>query len=200
MSKARKEILNSKSGNVVLLIFAVIMCVFFPVMAVIYDIGQMRMYQQDVKNAQEIAGLACVGVSGGSAGISDSPFLGGFNGKNCQKIALATAWANLGQTAQMDPPYGTDTEYLMNVIKNQKKRLVACEGQTPTVNVEPANKGHNFTVQIVGLCYRPMFINSKLLNFKVLENSPYQANIKFKDEYKIEVRPSWFSAVYNKAG
>lgn len=200
--KAIKQLAKNKSGNVIILILAVIMCVFFPVMAVLYDLGQVRMYQQDVKNAQEIAGLACVGVSRGSFGSSSGGAFGGFNQSTCQPVATVAAWGNLGVEANIARTIsqnGNMDTSRFEIVKKYRKdsRLVACKGETPRVATPPTPDGGHFSVHITGLCYKPMFIKPSLLNFQVLNHSAYDISPKFRDEIPVQVRPSWFSAVYD---
>lgn len=180
-----------------ILVLSVIMCVMLPILAVIYDLGQMRMYQQDVKNAQEVAGLACVGVSKGSfdKGASGGAF-GAFDQSKCKRVATVTAWANLGITAAM-PSGNIKMEYLNKVKHGADNRLVKCNGKEPNVDVEPDNSKQHFSVQIQGICYKPMFIKPSLLNFQMLKKNPYFVAPKFQDQYAIQVQPSYFSAVYD---
>lgn len=191
---------EDKSGNVMILILSVIMCVMLPILAVVYDLGQIRMYQQDVKNAQEIAGLACVGVSKGSIdGGGAGGALGAFDKNKCERVATVTAWANLGVTAAA--PLGRmDPTYINRTKQGKHERLVGCSGgPAPHVFVNSPNGGRNFIVQIQNVCYKPMFIKPSLLNFQMLKNNPYFINIKFRDELPVTVTPSWFSAVYDAA-
>lgn len=192
-----KSLIKNKKGNVMILILAVMMCVLLPVIAVIYDLGQIRMYQQDIKNAQEIAGLGCVGVSAGSIGGNNA--YGGFSGR-CKNIAAASAWANLG--VQGKGGQGGDTRWYDRVksIRGKNTRLYACKGTTPKVDVRQTPDKNHFSVQIQNLCYRPLFIKPSLLNFQVLKNNPYFVNAQFRDEYEVQVMPSWFSAVYDVKG
>lgn len=193
MNKVRLLIKNKK-GNVMILILAVMMCVLMPVIAVIYDLGQIRMYQQDIKNAQEIAGLGCVGVSAATVGGKNA--YGGFSGR-CKNIAASSAWANLGVQGQGGQ--GADTHWYDRVksVRGKNTRLFACKGSTPKVDVNQTPDKNHFSVQIQNLCYRPLFIKPSLLNFQVLKNNPYHVNAQFKDEYPVQVMPSWFSAVYD---
>ena len=190
-----KSLIKNKKGNVMILILAVMMCVLMPVIAVIYDLGQIRMYQQDIKNAQEIAGLGCVGVSAGSIGGNN--VYGGFSGR-CANIAASSAWANLGVQGGKGGQ-GADRHWYDRVksVRGKNTRLYACKGEQPWVDVKQTPDKNHFSVQIRGLCYRPLFIKADLLNFQVLKNNPYHVNAQFKDEYPVQVMPSWFSAVYD---
>lgn len=193
-----KSLKKDKQGNVMILILAVVMCVMLPVIAVIYDIGQMRMYQQDVKNAQEIAGLSCIGVAGGSVEGNSSQGAGGFSESKCRPSAIVTAWANLGIQANGAAQTNIQTTSWFKQLQNTRTngRLVQCKGEKANVDVK--KEGNHFEVQIKGLCYRPMFIKPSVLNFQMLKNNPYRINVQFADEYHVEVRPSYFSAVYDK--
>lgn len=192
-----KKIIKEKNGNVIILILAVVMCVFMPILAVIYDVGQIRMYQADVKNAQEIAGLGCIGVAGGTVGAQYEAS-GGFDVSRCKQVATQTAFANLGISGGAG---GVNTEYLRGVLNNKAKqtRLVQCPGEELYVYVESPDRGNHVKMQIRGLCYKPMFIKPSMVNFQILDKNPYRANFKFQDYYRIKVAPSTFSAVYHKS-
>lgn len=180
-----------------ILVLSVIMCVMLPILAVIYDLGQMRMYQQDVKNAQEVAGLACVGVSKGSfdKNASGGAF-GAFDPSKCKRVATVTAWANLGITAAMSSG-NIKMEYLNMVKHGADNRLEPCYGKKPNVDVSETDSKQHFSVQIQNICYRPMFIKPSLLNFQMLKKNPYYVTPQFHDQYPIQVQPSYFSAVYD---
>lgn len=202
------KILRNKKGSMIILILAVLMCMFIPMIAVIYDIGMMRLYKQDIKNAQEIAGLACIGASTGSINGSGVA-AGGFNTANCQRIAKSTAAANL-KSKYLPIHYEVHNNSKANAskVENDRKsagRLVDCKSSRGSYAanfdvkvVSQQSEGaasRSFTVQVVGLCYKPVFIDSKLLNFQVLRNVANKIN--FRDEYHLEVAPSTFSAVYS---
>lgn len=206
MNRIANAINNNKKGSVLYLVLAVIMSVFFPVIAVIYDLGQMRMYQQDVKNAQEIAGLACIGVSKGSFKDGSSSALGAFNPESCLPIATVTARENLGldggqYTSKLKG--GADLSKLNKVksAKSRNSRLTNCKGETVRVTLDGKRDDQNFSLKVEGVCYKPKFIKADLLNFQMLKNSGFKGlTTTFKDEYPVEVRPSGFSAVYNVGG
>ena len=196
--------LKNKQGSVFILVLAVVMCVLLPIMAVIFDVGRYRMYQQDIKNAQDIAALACVGVSGGSIGQSTA--LGSFDLSNCQKVARQSAFSNLGQdglakSVTLSRPAAQTAELQQKVKKvhGNASALQPCTttgGQGVDVSVTKVPKGTGMLIQIKGLCFRPMFINSKLLNFQVAKTS-FRFTPQFKDEYPVMVSPTPISAVYD---
>ena len=193
-----EKLIRNKSGNAIYLVLIMVMCIFFPLMAVIYDLGQYRMYQQDIKNIQEIAGLACVGVAAGSIpgyGGSGSA-AGAFEGTTCKSIATNVALANLGLNFNHSV---FPTEWAVDVAKNvNHSRLAPCNSGSFNVAVGSANNGHNFTVQLKGLCYYPKFLKKNVLNFQAKRTNKTPFSGKFESSYEIQVRPSVFSAVYQK--
>lgn len=190
--------LKSKTGNVVIILFGVMMCMFLPIMAAIYDLGMIRMYQQDVKNLQEVAGLACVGVSRGylNKGGAGSA-LGGFDEAKCKAIIQQVVASNLGMSGSNGIGNNHHNDELRQLRLSGPSRLKPC-GNATTINPE-ANPDNNMrlVVQVKGLCYKPLFLNGKLLNFQISSRNPYRIqDPKYANEYEIKVQPSVMSAVY----
>ena len=178
--------------------FRMVMCVFMPIMAVIYDVGQYRMYQQDIKNIQEIAGLACIGVAKGSFNATGSgDALGAFDAGSCKDVAANVAAANLGLNYNRNvftSTWGNDVRKNRNYTS-----LAPCNGTFTRENIVTSRVdtgGHNFALQIKGLCYYPTFMKKNVLNFQATAHNKTPFNGSFKKSYPIEVMPSIFSAVF----
>lgn len=224
-----KQTIKNKKGTVIILYLAAIMCVFVPTMAVLYDMGMYRVAQEEIHNAQEIAGLACVGVAGGFLTGSNDP-IGKFDVNQCKNAVESLMNVNLGldyngQKGNLN--YGGKAGQIVKDIqtdrKNVKRLIHPCgsnrslraeemskDRATQRVEVEAKNQPaiirmgtdsnatHTFVLKTTGMCYTPFFINKGLLAFGITGKSKSNNLNEIQTEYPITVKPSFFSAVYNK--
>ena len=185
--------IKNKKGNITLLYMSVIFCLFIPLTAVIYDVGMYRVAKQDVKNLQEIAGLACVGASNGSQGNTGAAQqAGGFNSKKCESIVKDVVAKNMD-----DSKIGT------GVTKNfTPKFMKAIQSERGSKSIDTNNlrvravgeKGGGMILRIEGIKYKPMFLKTSLMNIHMLKGNK---TVNYDTSWPIQVTPSHFSAVYD---
>lgn len=221
-----KQTIKNKKGTVIILYLAAIMCVFVPTMAVLYDMGMYRVAQEEIHNAQEIAGLACIGVSAGYLTGGNSA-IGAFDVKQCKKAVESLMNVNLGLAQGKTDGLGGKSAQIVGAIqkdrKNVKRLIHPCEANrileakemskndaTQSVDVKAKNQRaiirmgtdsnatHTFVLKTTGMCYTPFFINKGLLAFGITGKSKSNNLNKIQVEYPITVKPSFFSAVYNQ--
>lgn len=221
-----KQTIKNKKGTVIILYLAAIMCVFVPTLAVLYDIGMYRVAQEEVHNAQEIAGLACIGVSAGYLTGGNSA-IGAFDVKQCKNAVESLMNVNLGLAQGKADGLGGKSAQIVGAIqkdrKNVKRLIHPCgsnrslraeemskDRATQRVEVEAKNQHaiirmgtdsnatHTFVLKTTGMCYTPFFINKGLLAFGITGKSKSNKLNEIQTEYQITVKPSFFSAVYNK--
>lgn len=224
-----KQTIKNKKGTVIILYLAAIMCVFIPTLAVLYDIGMYRVAQEEIHNAQEIAGLACIGVSAGSI-TGENSAIGAFDVKQCKKAVESLMNVNLGldYSGKIDGlDGGTKANQTVGDIQKARKNVqrlihpcganhslraeeMSKDAATQRVKVEAKNQRaiirmgtdsnatHTFVLKTTGMCYTPFFINKGLLAFGITGKSKSNNLNEIQVEYPITVKPSFFSAVYNK--
>lgn len=189
--------LKNKKGNIILLYMSVIICLFLPLTAVIYDVGMYRVAKQDVKNLQEIAGLACVGASNGSLGNTGAAQqAGGFNKQKCESIVKDVVAKNMdnskigtGATANFTPKFRQAIKSERNNSKGSKF-IDATNLQVRAVG----ERDGGMILKIQGMRYKPTFLKTSLMNINILKN---KKSVNYDASWPIEVSPSHFSAVYD---
>ena len=77
---------NKKASVTTITLFA-IMCILFPMLAIIYDIGMIHIYKQDLKNIQELSGTTCTPTAEEKVNMPAS----------CKQLARSYVLANLGE-------------------------------------------------------------------------------------------------------
>ena len=60
LKKINDKYKKEKKGAMIIIMLAVIMMLSLPMIGVIYDYSMIRMAKQDLKNIQDLAGVACV--------------------------------------------------------------------------------------------------------------------------------------------
>lgn len=189
--------IKNKKGNIALLYMSVIFCLFLPLTAVIYDVGMYRVAKQDVKNLQEIAGLACVGASNGSQGNTGAAQqAGGFNSQRCESIVKDVVAKNMnnssigtGATKDFTPKFKKAIAEERNNSRGNKFI------DTSNLRVRAVGvKGGGMILRIEGLQYKPTFLRTSLMNIHVLKGNK---TVNYDTNWPIQVSPSHFSAVYD---
>lgn len=196
-----KKIKNKKASITTITLFA-IMCFLFPMLGIIYDIGLLHIYKQDLKNIQDLSGTACTPVTEGK-GLSN----------DCENIARAYALINItGDIKYANgvgklPTGGQNASEIEKIKKfrnipnlkncnvDKKSRICITDGEKLDVHVTPVSNhvgGNNIRVQIRNLNYRPMFLTGTLFAFAGTKNYNMQDKV-----YSIDVPASTFSATYS---
>lgn len=189
MKKYFSLIKNKKASVTVIALFA-IMCILFPLLSVIYDIGMIHIYKQDLKNIQELSGTTCVPDAAAKVTMP----------KECQNLAKAYVNANLGGQGL---PHA-DQKLLSQIgqLRNTGNGLPMCSDsgvkttrlcRTGEEIVSAREDGNKIKVQIINIKYKPMFLTKALLNFG------RQAKKLPKDDgYALNIQPSYFSPTYQQ--
>ena len=193
-----KKIQNKKASITTITLFA-IMCFLFPMLGVIYDIGLIHIYKQDIKNIQDLSGTTCTPTASGK-GLSN----------NCDEIAKAYVNMNLtgeyhkGGKIPLNGKYdelkGIQNYRMMDDISED------CNGVTKSrickqgfnINVEKKFNGvggYNITIETVGLRYKPMFLTGALFSFIRVKNFDSKNN-----SIELKIPKSSFSATYSYNG
>lgn len=201
MNNNRKLYLNKK-GNITLLYLAVIMSLFFPLMAVIYDIGMYRVAKQDAKNLQEIAGLACVGASEGSQN-GNGKANGAFNVGKCQMAVKQVLYQHLGNASNLKQPFTPTFKKLINSERHigeyrNGRNLIEWKGTEPRVEPSEINGNRVMVVQLQGIVYHPMFLKNAFLNNSIVKGVNHNVNYNANSEWYVPVTPTTFSAIYDQ--
>ena len=202
-----REFLKDKKGNVTIIIVSVMICFMFPMLAILYDLSQMRIAKQDIRNIQEIAGISCTSVSAGSrssgAGSSGGA-IGAFDANKCRPAVEKAVRANLGfsSTTSSGPNAEQERSFFSEVKRfhNPQSRLRPCGGGSfsggKNLKVSSPDGGKRVEISVQGMCYYPIFLNSNLLNFKLLKGQWGGRTVPVRDEYVLNVRPTVISGVY----
>lgn len=184
---------KNKKGSILLLYISVIICLFLPLTAVIYDVGMYRVAKQDVKNLQEIAGLACVGASNGSQGNAGAAQqAGGFNSKRCENIVKDVVAKNINNSRIGTGVTTNFTPKFRRAIQDERSSKFI-DASNIQVRAQGQKNG-SMILQIQGLRYKPTFLKTSLMNINVLAK---KKSVNYDANWPIKVTPSHFSAVYD---
>lgn len=188
---------KNRKGNITLLYMSVIFCLFLPLTAVIYDVGMYRVAKQDVKNLQEIAGLACVGASNGSLGNTGAAQqAGGFNKQKCESIVKDVVAKNMNNSSIGTGATKDFTPKFRKAIaeeRNNSKGSKFIDTSNLRVNAVGERDG-GMVLKIQGLRYKPTFLKTSVMNFNILNQ---KKTTNYDATWPIEVTASHFSAVYD---
>ena len=192
-----KKYLCKKHASVTTITLFAIMCVLFPMLAIIYDIGMMHVYKQDLKNIQELSGTVCT-PDASSKGLPDI----------CENLAYQYVMANIvgDGVSPVTSKYGEAirkyrvTERSIPNCNSQgvgKTRLCVngTFGQDNVkVKMKPIGGGaKRMTVNIVGIRYKPLFLNKKMFMFG---NAKAPSNAE--DTWELKIPESNFSGTYQQ--
>ena len=184
--------IKEKKGTIVVLLTGIIMIVIVPLMAVIYDLSLYKMYTQDLKNMQDLAGISCVPQSGNS-----------YKMNGCQELIKAKIISDLAYDSRYFNISG-EAMKKRNIVGNQNEVFARGDVSPLTAN-EVANHIRiapysgtsggitGYQVQIVGLYYRPVFLRMPLFEKMVSQNGATQM-------FLLNPPPSIFSAQYECQG
>ena len=185
-----------KHGSVTTITLFAIMCVLFPMLAIIYDIGMMHIYKQDLKNIQDLAGTTCA-PNAETKGLS----------QECGLLAKRYVAMNI---AGKDIPSGlsNSSSAIRNLratkgitrcdSKKGKSRLCTESGDRSTNNVIAEAENGKLRVTIKGIKYKPLFLNKNLFRFgnaKAPSNTP-----ETNEAIELKIPPSSFSGTYQYNG
>ena len=195
--KQNFSLIKNKKASVTLITLFAIMCVLFPMLAIIYDIGMIHIYKQDLKNIQEVAGTTCVPDAKGRTELP----------KSCIKLAEAYVFANLGQrTGFSSNKFPDKIRSQIGALRNTQNGIPLCSDsgakttrlckisgrQYVTVGPDP-NNSRSMIVHIQGIAYKPMFLTKTLLNFGKTKKSKEP-----DDFYELKIPESKFSPTYQQ--
>ena len=184
--------LKEKKGTIIVLLTGIIMIVIMPLMAVIYDLSLYKMYTQDLKNMQDLAGISCVPQSGNS-----------YKMNGCQELIKAKIVSDLAYDSRYFNISG-EAMKKRSIVENQNDVFAEGEAKPLTAN-EVANHvkvapysgttGNitGYQVQIVGLYYRPSFLRMPLFQKMINQNGSTKM-------FLLNPSPSIFSAQYECQG
>ena len=187
INKYKKE----KHGAMVIIMLAVIMMLSLPMIGVIYDYSMMRMAKQDLKNIQDLAGVACV-----------AKWDNHFEPKNCKKVIMDMIDKN---TSGGGDSHRADATHYLRQNCDGKSGLSGmtmnassntADGGNVVINMQEASKG-KYTIQLRAY-YKPIFLKSSL--FKAFDkNDDGNLGKAFNDNcILIKTEPSTFMATYKK--
>ena len=188
MFKTKKKI-DNKKGAMMILLLAVITMLALPMLAVMYDIAMIKVARQDVKNLQDLSGIAC-----------KSEFNDTFK-ESCRAAAQDVLNANI------EMPSGNLKNSDVNMDRRNSTRLKACGAtkgvQGAKIIVDVASDKHSFTVKVDNICYAPVFATDTIFKAfdssgtKVLKN---EGESGFEIDISKSVSASQFHASYNCSG
>lgn len=199
--------LKDKKGSFTLLIVVIIMCVFIPMLGIMYDLTMMRIYRQDLRNIQEVSGIVCIPEADGLNGA--------FQFGACQKAVQHYIQLNLGlaksdkycdQRGNCEEFANTQSVYGERIRKmRQNPNFRPCRNGGATAYVVPVQGtqgqwGDHYSqikIQIQGMCYRPVFLRRNIFNWRVIKGNQKDGN-QFVDEYPILPEPTIISSSANK--
>ena len=188
---------KNRKGNITLLYMSVIFCLFLPLTAVIYDVGMYRVAKQDVKNLQEIAGLACVGASNGSLGNAGAAQqAGGFNKQKCESIVKDVVAKNMNNSSIGTGATKNFTPKFQKAIAEERNNSKGSKFiDTSNLRVSAVGeRDDGMVLKIQGLRYKPTFLKTSVMNFNILNK---KKTTNYDATWPIEVTASHFSAVYD---
>ena len=199
--------LKDKRGSFVLLVVVIIMCVFIPMLGIMYDLTMMRIYRQDLRNIQEVSGIVCIPEADGLNGA--------FKLGACQRAVQHYIQVNLGlgKSDRFCDQKGVCEDFIGTESKNgdairklrQNPNFHSCKSQGVNVYVVPV-KGtegqwsdhySQIKIQIQGMCYRPVFLRKNIFNWRAIKSTKEDGN-NFADEYPILPEPTIISSSANK--
>lgn len=195
-----EKIRNKKASITTITLFA-IMCFLFPMLGVIYDIGLMHIYKQDIKNIQDLSGTTCTPITD-SKGLS----------RYCKEQAKAYVNINLeGNTSKAKGvgkiPQGRRVDATINGIQKYRNMsdIQICNGVSTKTRI---CKGSNFDIDVdadpngvggikihittKGIYYKPMFLTGALFSFIRVKNFDSKNNL-----FELKIPTSTFSSTYS---
>ena len=192
-----KKYINKKQASVTTITLFAIMCVLFPMLAIIYDIGMMHVYKQDLKNIQELSGTVCT-PSAETKGLPAT----------CQELAKQYVLANIVgiNVSPVTDKYGETirklrvTEKSIPNCNSQSvgRTRICAEGGFSLDNVDVHMKdigggAQRMVVHIKGIYYKPLFLNKKMFMFG---NTKAPSNVR--DAWELRIPESNFSGTYQQ--
>ena len=192
-----KKYICKKHASVTTITLFAIMCVLFPMLAIIYDIGMMHVYKQDLKNIQELAGTVCT-PDAKSKGLP----------KNCEKLAYEYIMANLvgNGVSPVTSKYGASirkyrvTERSIPNCNSQSvgRTRICVDGSFSRDNIKVkmidiGGGAQRMAVRIYGIRYKPLFLNKKMFMFG---NTKAPSNVR--DTWALNIPASNFSGTYQQ--
>lgn len=184
------KIKNEKKGSIILLMCMMMALLLLPLIGIIVDYNNMRMFVMDVKNIQDVSGIACI-----SHGTGKTSEIGAFDGAGCGKTIETIFNINTGNQGVKfrDPSFEFKTKY--NDPNGTYFNGIHYEGFSPgrfsiraQGDLDPnGNKGY-----LAGK-YCPIILHKKVLDL---------LHVQIKDGewegdcIKVFVPPTTFSATY----
>ena len=197
-----KRNINKKQASVTTITLFAIMCILFPMLAIIYDIGMIHIYKQDLKNIQELAGTACA-PNAESKGLSEK----------CIPLAKRYVAMNLtgkgisglksGSQIQITKLRVTEGIGSCSSSKTGKSRLCTEGGGISENNViakleNGTGSSKQLVVNIVNIKYKPLFLNKKMFQFG--NTKPPQGTPDDNGAIPLTIPKSKFSGTYQSNG
>ena len=185
-----KKIKNEKKGSLILLMSMMMVLLLLPFLGIIVDYNNMRMFVTDVKNIQDVSGIACI-----SHGTGNTSEIGAFDGAGCGKTITTIFKINTGNEVsfrdssfQFKPKYidknGTWFSGLHYEGISPGHFSIRAQGEKKTTN-------GNITYQAGKYC--PIILHKKILDLLhvQIKNGEWDGNC-----IKVYVPPTTFSATY----
>ena len=191
LKKINDKYKKEKKGAMIIIMLAVIMMLSLPMIGVIYDYSMIRMAKQDLKNIQDLAGVACV-----------AKWDNHFSPNECKKVIMDMIDKN---TSGGGDSHRADTNHYLRQNCDGKSGLSGmtlnasgntADGGNVVVDMSKASKGA-YTIQLRAY-YKPIFLKSSL--FKAFDSKD-DGNLgkAFNDNcILIKTAPSTFQATYKK--